>query len=135
MSEIERARVKEAFLEALKKSMGIITAATEMVGVSRRTYYDWLRDDPEFKQAVEDNDDRRLDFVEGKLLKNIEGGDMSAIKYYLDTHGEKRGYGRKKLDITSNGQTMTGVVVLPATEMDEIDENKNLINDLIENAE
>jgi hypothetical protein len=135
MSEIERARAKEAFLEALKKTMGIITAATEMVGISRRTYYDWMRDDLEFKEAVEEGEERRLDFAEGKLFKNIEGGDMSAIKFYLEAHGEKRGYGRKKLDITSNGQTMTGVVVLPATEIHEMGENEDIINDLIENAE
>lgn len=83
---------KEKFLQAYKNSLGIVSAACEVAGVSRKTYYRWIESDEEFAAKVEDMADFQCDFVESKLLKKIEEGDTTAIIFYLKTKGKKRGY-------------------------------------------
>ncbi len=84
--------IKKAMLDALEKSLGIVTTATKIVGISRQAHYNWLIDDQEYKQAVNDIQDIVLDFAESKLHKQIDGGDTTATIFFLKTKGKKRGY-------------------------------------------
>ena len=43
---------KEAMLEALERSLGIVTTACNAVGVGRTTHYQWMKDDREYREAV-----------------------------------------------------------------------------------
>jgi len=102
---------KKALLEALETYHGIISDACRKVGISRQTYYDWLKSDSDFKLAAEEIQDSALDFVEGKLFEKINGvlassrqnedGSLAiysippsdvAITFYLKTKGKKRGF-------------------------------------------
>ena len=79
-------------IEALEKSLGIVTTACKIVGINRSTHYDWIKDDAEYRKAVESIEDIALDFAESKLHKQIETGDTTATIFYLKTKGKKRGY-------------------------------------------
>ena len=79
-------------ISALEKCRGIVSDAVRIVDISRKTHYEWLKTDPEYKAAVEATDDVAIDFVEGKLFSNIEDGDTTAIIFYLKTKAKKRGY-------------------------------------------
>ena len=83
---------KKAIIEALEQSLGVITTACKKVGVGRTTFYGWLSDDPEFKEAVNDIQDIALDFVESQLFKQIKDSNTAATIFYLKTKGKKRGY-------------------------------------------
>ena len=83
-------------IEALEKSLGIVTTACKMVGMSRETHYRWLREDEEYKEAVDGIADLTLDFVESNLHKQIEKGEVSSTIFYLKTKGKKRGYIEKQ---------------------------------------
>ena len=101
---------KRAMINALEMSYGIVKGAAAAVGISRQTHYDWMRDYPIYKQAVEDIDGSAIDHVEGKLFEKINGITMgkidnegelqvydvppsdTAIIFYLKTKGKKRGY-------------------------------------------
>ncbi len=83
---------KKALLEALEKSMGIVTTACEEVGINRWTYYDYYNKDEEFKKKVDELAEVALDFAESKLYKNINEGKETSIIFYLKTKGKKRGY-------------------------------------------
>lgn len=85
---------KQALIEAYKKSFGNVTVATKAIGLDRTRYYAWLREDPEFAQAIEDvkPDEVFVDFVENALHKRIDKGDTTAIIFALKTKGKKRGY-------------------------------------------
>jgi hypothetical protein len=83
---------KKAILEALEKSLGVITTACKKVGVGRTTYYGWLNDDKDFADKVNDIQNIALDFVESKLFENIKQGKTSEMIFYLKTKGKKRGY-------------------------------------------
>ena len=83
---------KEAMLEALERSLGIVTTACNAVGIGRTTHYQWMKDDPEYKQAVKDIDNRTLDFAESHLHKLIKEGNPAATIFFLKTKGKGRGY-------------------------------------------
>jgi len=83
---------KEAMLEALERSLGIVTTACNAVGIGRTTHYQWMKDDPEYKQAVKDIDNRTLDFAESHLHKLIKEGNPAATIFFLKTKGKARGY-------------------------------------------
>ena len=85
---------KKAMLQALEKSLGIVTTAAKQVGIDRWTHYDWMKADPEYKAAVEAIDDVALDFAESKLHGQIAKGDTTATIFYLNNKGKKRGYNR-----------------------------------------
>jgi len=83
---------KKAILEALEKSLGVVTTACKKVGVGRTQYYNWLKDDEEFAKEVDDIQNVALDFAESQLHKQIGDGNTSATIFYLKTKGKKRGY-------------------------------------------
>lgn len=83
---------KKALLEAMTKSLGIVTTACKQADVGRTTYYQWLREDPEFKKAVADIKDIALDFAESQLHKQIQEGNTTATIFFLKTQGKSRGY-------------------------------------------
>ena len=87
---------KKAMIEALEKSLGIVTTACKTVSISRDTHYRWLKDDPEYKKAVDDIENIALDFAESQLHKQIQKGEVTSTIFFLKTKGKKRGYSENK---------------------------------------
>ena len=82
---------KKAMIQALEKSLGIVTSACKVVGIARQTHYNWMEDE-EYKATVEELGDVALDFAESKLHKLIDSGNPAATIFYLKTKGKERGY-------------------------------------------
>lgn len=83
---------KKTLLTALEKSLGVVTTACNKCGISRSTFYNYYRDDAEFKAKVDDLENIVLDFAESKLHEQIDDGNITGIIFYLKTKGKKRGY-------------------------------------------
>jgi hypothetical protein len=83
---------KGLMLEALEKSLGIVSTACKMVDISRQTHYSWLKADEEYKKAVNSIQDGVLDFAESHLYKLVKEGNPAATIFFLKTKGKKRGY-------------------------------------------
>jgi len=83
---------KKAMIQALEKSLGVVTSACKAVGINRSTHYEWLKTDEEYKKAVEDVENIALDFAESQLHKQIKDGNTAGTIFYLKTKGKKRGY-------------------------------------------
>jgi len=96
--------IKKATLEALEKSLGVVTTAVKQVGIARSTFYEWLKDSS-FKAEVDSIQDIALDFAESQLHQQIQGGNTAATIFYLKTKGKKRGYVER--------QEITGAEGLP----------------------
>ena len=80
-------------LEALDKTLGVVTPACEMVGISRDTHYRWLKVDDSYREAVDMLENKMLDIAESKLYKQItEKENLTAMLFYLKTKGKNRGY-------------------------------------------
>ena len=106
---------KKAILEALEKSLGVVTTACKKVGIGRTTFYGWLKDDEKFAEKVNDIQNIALDFVESKLFENIREGKTSEMIFYLKTKGKKRGYVER--------QEITGADGMPTNFQIEIIDN------------
>jgi hypothetical protein len=84
--------LKRAMIEALEKSLGIVTSACKSVGINRSTHYDWLKTDEDYKAEVESIEDIAIDFAESQLHKQIKDGNPTSTIFYLKTKAKKRGY-------------------------------------------
>jgi hypothetical protein len=101
---------KAAMLEALEKSLGIVTSAAKSVGIRRETHYAWLNEDAEYKAQVEALSDVALDFAESQLHKQIQNGEVASTIFFLKTKGKHRGYtgdGNKVTVNDQDGKTIT----------------------------
>jgi ACT domain-containing protein len=102
---------KEAMLQALEKSLGVVTVACKQSDIPRSTYYKWLKEDQEFAKAVKEIENIALDFAESLLHSQMRDGNTSATIFYLKTKGKKRGYvERQELDV-NNGENPFNVSV------------------------
>ncbi len=87
---------KKTIITALKNSFGNISKACESAGISRRTFYNWKDEDPDFRDELDGINEYILDRVENSLLDLIEGGNVTATIFYLKTKGKHRGYIEKQ---------------------------------------
>lgn len=87
---------KGMMIQAMEKSLGIVTTACRSVGVSRDTHYRWLREDSEYRQAIDSIESMALDLAESKLHQEILNGNTACIIFFLKTKGKKRGYVEKQ---------------------------------------
>jgi hypothetical protein len=115
---------KEKLLQALERSLGIVTSACKDVGVSRDTFYRYYNEDSDFKKSVDDINNITLDFAETQLLKKIKEGSERSILFYMKYKARLRGYS-DSIDITSGGEKIMSEInvniVLP--KRDEDDDN------------
>lgn len=90
--EKNKAVKKAAMIDALVLSHGIVFDACMMVGISRQCHYQYYKDDDYYRELVDGIKEVALDFVEGKLMENIEKGYEASIIFYLKCIGKRRGY-------------------------------------------
>jgi hypothetical protein len=87
---------KKRFLEEFARARGIVSVASNNVGITRQQVWNWTNNDPEFKQLYDNILEDQIDFVENKLIEKIEDGSDTAIIFYLKCKGKKRGYVEKQ---------------------------------------
>ena len=97
---------KKALIEALQKTLGVVTAACKSVGVDRATFYRYVNSDAEFAAEVKAMDDYVLDFAESSLHKQIREGNTTATIFFLKTKGKKRGYIERQEITGKDGQAL-----------------------------
>lgn len=101
--------IKKAMIEALEKTLGIVTGACKMANISRETHYRWMKEDEKYREAVESISDIALDFAESQLHLQIQNGEVSSTIFYLKTKGKRRGY-IERTEIEGN-MNITGIEV------------------------
>lgn len=119
--------LKAKMVEALARTYGRVTDAAKIVDIDRTTHYRWLKEDEEYRTAVESVGEVALDFVEGKLFELIEGAERevmteagpiilketpnpTACIFYLKTKGKKRGYVERQEITGADGGAVTIVL-------------------------
>jgi hypothetical protein len=100
--QIRTAVQKKKLIEALEKSMGVVTTACASLKIDRSTHYKWLMEDESYRNMVQEIENVALDFAESKLHANIAQMDTTAIIFFLKTKGKNRGYTEKNtLDVNA----------------------------------
>jgi transposase-like protein len=83
---------KEAALDAIEKG-GTVTAACQLLGISRQQWYVLARGwDEEVQQALEARRQHMVDAAEYSLLSLIQERNVPATIFALKTLGRKRGF-------------------------------------------
>jgi hypothetical protein len=95
--------LKKQMLDALEKSLGIITSACKQIGIARSTHYEWYSKDKRYRNAVKEIENIALDFAESQLHKQIMKGNPSSTIFYLKCKAKKRGYiEQQDIKVTGN---------------------------------
>lgn len=118
---------KEKFIEQLKIYMNNVSRTCEAMKVPRPTFEFWKRHDKKFIEMLQESEARQVDYVESKLMSQIEKGNIRAIKYFLSTRGRKYGWGpenSQNISITTEND-FTGKPLIVFTKNDnEIEEEQ-----------
>lgn len=127
-------RGKRYFVDAYINNDFHVGKACKAIGVPRRTIYRWMKDDPDFKQQVEDcyelSNEIKIEEAESAhrvlrrgipkiITKKIDGKevamqegwierpDRAACEFFLRTIGRHKGYGEQPMVPGVNTETMT----------------------------
>ena len=96
---------KKAILVSLEKALGVVTTACKKIDISRTQFYQWVKDDAQFRAAV--NDIQNV-----TLHKQILDGNTTATIFYLKTKGKKRGYVERQEITGADGDNVFSIKVI-----------------------
>ena len=109
-------------LAAIEDSNGFVTT------IAARLHCSWHAADNAIKasalalQAIKDEEEKTLDFVEGKAIKKINEGDGAMIRFYLATKGKKRGFTyEEKLEADESAEDSNVNVVCDTPDAEPVD--------------
>ena len=109
-------------LAAIEDSNGFVTT------IAARLHCSWHAADNAIKaslaalQAIKDEEEKTLDFVEGKAIKKINEGDGAMIRFYLATKGKKRGFTyEEKLEADESAEDNEVNVICDGEDVEPVD--------------
>jgi hypothetical protein len=79
-------------IEALEAADGYVSKTASLLGCSVKTIYNYRDKFVTVAEAWANIKERRHDFVENALHKQIKEGNVTAIIFYLKTQAKSRGY-------------------------------------------
>ena len=111
---------KTRMLEALRRNGCLFHLAAKEVGINYCTHRAWMKDDEDYRNAVNDIAASVGDEVEAKLKELIDNGDTSATIFYCKTKLKYRGFTERTEITGANGEPL-----IPRS----IDEAKRILED------
>ena len=87
---------KETLIKLLFENHGHITEACKSANIPRRTYYNWIKEDPNFAVDVQIVEESLIDYAKSKLMENIAGNDTTSIIFFLKTKGKDHGFSERQ---------------------------------------
>lgn len=82
----------EMIKQALIKTRGNVSRASDLIGCCRHTLHLRINDDPSIKQVLDNCRERFLDDAEDVLQNKALSGDTTTLLFSLKTLGKSRGY-------------------------------------------
>lgn len=119
------AQEKADLLQALANTSGIVSSACKAANVSRRTYYRWYNEDPDFREKADDIKELQKDFAESLILKKMKEGDTTMIIFYAKTQMKDRGYTERKEITGKDGEDLIKEKEIDITKLS--DEERKLL--------
>jgi hypothetical protein len=75
---------KKIFLGVWERTLGAVKATCDKASVPRRTFYNWMHDDPEFAEAINGHYREMLEDIDQAGKLKIMEGDSAMIRFYLE---------------------------------------------------
>jgi hypothetical protein len=100
---------KKRMLQALEKSLGVVTTALKTTELSRTNYYKWLKEDEQFAKDVADIQNIANDFIKSKYYECVKDKVPSVVLHAAKT---QLGWNEtNRLDITSGDKAINMPVI------------------------
>lgn len=101
----QRDKIKELFLKEYRLSKNVMLSC-ERCGISRGSFYEWVKNDPEFAQKIDDIKEGLLDGLENRVVQLANQDEkldvaLKATTAFLNAKAKSRGWG-KELDSNVN---------------------------------
>ena len=106
-------------IEAIKDSRGFVTTVAKRLGCDRTYVYRLIEKYPTAKEALTNEREGVKDFTEGKLLEQINAGNITAIIFYLKCQAKERGYVERQ-EITGPDNQPVTVKVIKGISADDL---------------
>ena len=106
------------FKQALKGTIGIISAVSKNLNVERKTVYSFI-ERHNLKYLVDEEREKLIDTAEVELVRKVKQGDWKAIDKVLSTLGKERGYVERK-EVVNSGNINVGILPLNESERNEL---------------
>lgn len=115
--------VKEKeLLAAIADSRGFYSVIAERLGVAWATVKSAVEESDAAQLAIRAEEEKTLDFVEGKAIARIKADDGAMIRFYLATKGKKRGYTYdEKLETDESAEDININVVCDTPDAEPVD--------------
>lgn len=126
---------QELFLKAYPKFQMNITKTAEAIGITRQCVQTWRVNFPEFAARLEEireiENEARLDWAENILHDRMEQGSDMLIKFFLESKGKSRGYGKEqKVELSGNLEGVQLVVNFG----DDDDDEENIFDGFVDDS-
>ena len=109
-------------LAAIEDSNGFVTTIAARLHCSWHAADNAIKASPAAIQAIKDEEEKTLDFVEGKAITKINEGDGAMIRFYLATKGKKRGFTYdEKLEADDSAEDNNVNVICDGEDVEPID--------------
>ena len=109
-------------LAAIENSNGFVTTIAARLHCSWHAADNAIKASPAAMQAIKDEEEKTLDFVEGKAITKINEGDGAMIRFYLATKGKKRGFTYDdKLEADENAEDSNINVICDTPDAEPVD--------------
>ena len=95
--------------KALIKHNGQDAYVAELFGITVQAIKKRIKNSENLKLIKEHVHEKKLDFAEGQLLSLMKDKHFPSIKYFLESHGKSRGYGKEAIEQNTN---KTGVLLI-----------------------
>ncbi len=78
-------KMKKKYLNAFAESMGVVERICEKIGLNKKTYYHWIKVDPDFVAAIDELSEQKNNIAADILWEKVAvSKETAAVKYYLD---------------------------------------------------
>lgn len=132
----------DRFKEIADACQGNLTKIAQALGCARQSVYNWMAEDPKYREVVDDYKMRLYDDAltaaralcvgvpkvdsQGRFVGWIERPDPNTVRYILSTLGKNEGF-TERHDITSNGQSLFPKVISLSLEGDDLEEKETKV--------
>ena len=109
-------------LAAIEDSNGFVTTIAARLHCSWHAADNAIKASPAAMQAIKDEEEKTLDFVEGKAITKINEGDGAMIRFYLATKGKKRGFTyEEKLEADESAEDSNVNIICDGEDVEPVD--------------
>lgn len=105
--------LKKNFIVAYGDTFGNVTESCRLTQISRKTFYQWKNNDPEFAAEIENVEPKESfkDFVENAAVKKIKEGDTAMIIFAAKTKLKDRGWVERQEITGADGDKLNAFTV------------------------